>query len=134
MKVGEEVKKFCLEKFWPLNAFLMLQIRFSNNRLIKISMIYLDIKPEVEKIYDTIAMTTVINTACIRWLHQNCYLVREIFLVWDFFCCCVVFYTPSSWFPQSDRFGVRSRTVHLGGNRQDEIRGHIFGRWGIQGV
>ena len=43
----------------------MMQIRFSNPRLIKISMIYLYIKPEVKKKNDTAAMTTAINEASI---------------------------------------------------------------------
>ena len=42
----------------------MLQIRISNPRLIKISMIYLYIKPEVKK-NDTTAMNIAINEACI---------------------------------------------------------------------
>ena len=43
-------------------------------------MIYVYIKPEVKK-NDTTAMTAVINETCIWRLHENCYLVREIFLV-----------------------------------------------------
>ena len=42
----------------------MLQIRFSNPRLIKINMIYLYIKPEVKKMIKK-TMTTAINEACI---------------------------------------------------------------------
>ena len=30
------------------------------------------IMPEVLKKYDTTAMATVINEACIGWLHENC--------------------------------------------------------------
>ena len=37
--------------------------------------------PEVLKKYDTTAMATVINEACIGSLHENCYLVRGDFLV-----------------------------------------------------
>ena len=66
-------------KFWPFIAFIMLQVRFSNHQLMKISIIYLHVKSEVKN--DTKAMTTAINEACIGWLHENCYLVREIFLV-----------------------------------------------------
>ena len=51
-----------------------MQIRFSNHRLVKISMAYLYIKPEVKK-YDTTAMTTAINEACAG----NCYFVRGYF-------------------------------------------------------
>ena len=35
---------------WPLNAFVMLKIRFGKDQLFKLSMIYLYIKPEVKKI------------------------------------------------------------------------------------
>ena len=57
--------EFCLEEFWSFIAFTMLQIRFSNHRLIKISIIYLYKKPEVKKKNDTTAMTAAINEACI---------------------------------------------------------------------
>ena len=36
-------------KFWAFLAFIMLQIRFSSHRLIKISIIYLYTRPEVKK-------------------------------------------------------------------------------------
>ena len=38
------------------------------------------IKPEIKK-NDTTAMATAINEACIGWLHENCCLMRETFLV-----------------------------------------------------
>ena len=38
-----------LEEFWPFIAFIMLQIKFSNHWLIKITIICLYIKPEVKK-------------------------------------------------------------------------------------
>ena len=57
LKGGEGVWKCCLEEFLPFNAFVILTIRFSNHRLIKISMIYMYIKLEVKK-NDTKAMTT----------------------------------------------------------------------------
>ena len=41
--------EFCLEEFRPFIAFIILQIRFSNHQLIKISIIYLYIKCEVKK-------------------------------------------------------------------------------------
>ena len=50
--------KFFLKKFWPFNVFDMPKIRLSNHQLIKISMIYLYIKPEI-KINDATAMITV---------------------------------------------------------------------------
>ena len=37
-----------VEEFLPFNVFIIVQIRFSNNRQIKIIMIYLYIKPEVK--------------------------------------------------------------------------------------
>ena len=49
LKSAEGSWQFCLEKFWPFSAFVMLQIRFCNHRVIKSSMIYLYIKPEVKK-------------------------------------------------------------------------------------
>ena len=45
-------------------------------------MMYLYMKLEVKK-HDITAMTTAINEACNGWLHENCYLVRGIFLVWE---------------------------------------------------
>ena len=44
LKGGEDSWEFCLEEFWPFSACVMLQIRFSNHQLIKISMIYLYIR------------------------------------------------------------------------------------------
>ena len=43
-------------------------------------MIYVYIKTEVKK-SDTTVMSTAINLACIGRIHENCYLVRRIFLV-----------------------------------------------------
>ena len=42
----------------------MLQVRFSNHELIKNSMIYLYIRPDIKK-DDTAAKATAINKACI---------------------------------------------------------------------
>ena len=51
-----------------------------NPQLIKVSMIYLYIKPEVKK-HDSTVKTTSINEACIGWLH-------EIAISWvEFFFC-----------------------------------------------
>ena len=127
MQGGKGGWEFCLEESWPFNACVMLHIRFSNHQLIKISMIYRYIKPEVNKI-NTI-MAAAINEACIRWLHENCYLVKVIFLVlaMSFFCCWVEFSRPpSTGFRPNGMFGGRGREVHTwwweGGNKQDESK------------
>ena len=76
----EEWWRLCLEEFWPFNAFFMLKIKSSNYCLIKIRIMCVHIKPDVEK-NDTRAMTASISEACVGWLHENCYLARKIFLV-----------------------------------------------------
>ena len=55
--------------FWPFNTFVNLKIAFSKHRLMKISMIYAYIKPQIKK-YDTTAITVAISEACIGWLHK----------------------------------------------------------------
>ena len=94
--------KFCLNEFWPFSAFVMLKIRFSNHRLIKISMICLYIKPEIEK-NDTKATIATINETCIVWLHEKCYLVRGIFCCgnWALFLLLVGILLPSIELPQT---------------------------------
>ena len=96
----------------------MLQIRFSNHRLIKISILYLHIKPEVKKT-DTTAMSTAINKACIGWLHENCYLVEN----------------EAGFSPHLQRFSQTvglgkevGQSIHDGGNNQNKRRGNIFGK------
>ena len=113
LKSGEGGWKFCLEEFWPFNAFVKLQIRFSNHRLMKVAMIYLSIKPEVKK-NDTTAMTTAINKACIGRLHENYYLVRGIFLVrkMSIFLVLGGVLTPFTGFPPNSRFGGIGSAVH----------------------
>ena len=133
LKGGEGGREFCLEEFWPFNAFVMLQIRFSNYQLTKISMIYLYIKPEVKKDNNTIAMTTAINEGCIGRLHENCYLVRRIFLMWK----TAIFLLPGGILnspPPKDFHrmvglgeGI-AHSIHGVGNKQHESRGNIFGK------
>ena len=115
LKGGEGGREFCLEEFWPFNAFVMLQIRFSNYQLTKISMIYLYIKPEVKKDNNTIAMTTAINEGCIGRLHENCYLVRRIFLMWKtaiFLLPGGILNPPPQGFPPNGRFRGRHSALH----------------------
>ena len=57
----------------------MVKITFCKHRLIKISMAYVHIKPKLKK-SNAAVITTTINEACIEWLIENYYLVREIFL------------------------------------------------------
>ena len=79
------------------------------------------IMPEVLKKYDTTAMATVINEACIDWLHENCYLVRGDFLVENeqFFCFWVGF--------------SEGQPIPSGDNKQDWKRGTFLLRWGYSG-
>ena len=101
--------KFFLEEFWLFIAFVMLKVRFSNHRLIETSMKYVYVKSEVKK--NMIQQQgTVLNEACIRWLNENCYLVRENFLVLEIFCCLVGFSHHLQGFPE--RFGWKGRAVH----------------------
>ena len=121
--------EFYLEEFWPFNAFVMLQIRFSNHWLIKSSMIYLYIKPEVKK-NDTTAMTTIINEACFGWLHENYSLVRGVFLLRkpNIFLLLGWILPLLTGFPLNGRVGGMSRTVHTWWGQQDQRRGNIFGK------
>ena len=130
LKGGEGGWEFCLEKFWPFNAFVMLQVRFSNHQLTKISMIYLYIKPKVKKKNNTTAMTTAINEGCIGRLHENCYLVRRIFMMWK----TGIFLLPGIILPPKDFHrmvglgeGI-AHSIHGVGNKQHESRGNIFGK------
>ena len=108
------VGNFAWRNFLPFNSFVMQQVRSSNHRLIKISMLYMHIKLEVKKKYDTTAMTTVINEACFGWLHENCCLVKGIFLVWvmSIFLLLIRVLPPSTAFSLNGRFGGRGRAVH----------------------
>ena len=77
-------------------------------------------------------MTTAINEACIGWLHENCYLVREIFLIWEmriffffffFFCCWARFFPHLEGFPKT--VGLEEgagQSIPGGSNKQDEKR------------
>ena len=62
---------FAWRNFCPFNVFVILQRRFSNQRLIKISMICLYIKPEVQQ-NDTTSIATAINEACIVNVIKKC--------------------------------------------------------------
>ena len=53
LKCGVGVWEFSLEEFCLFSAFVILQIRFSNCRLIKIRTIYLYIKPAAKKWYNS---------------------------------------------------------------------------------
>ena len=53
----------------------MVKKTFSKHRLIKISMTYLYIKPEVKK--DSTAMNTATNEACTGLLDKTCYLMGK---------------------------------------------------------
>ena len=120
---GRKGWEFCLEEFWPFIAFFMLQIRFSNHRLIKITIIHLYIKPEVKK-NDTTAMTAAISEACIGRLYENCYLVRVIFSVQEMRQDSPIYRV----FPNS-RFWGKGRAVHTWwNNKQNERRWNIFGK------
>ena len=112
LKGGDGSWGYCLEEFWPFNAFVKLQVRFSNHQLMKISLIYPYKKPEVKK-NDTTAMTAAINEACIGWLHGSYYLVRGIFLVqkMSFFLLLGRIIPPSTGFPPNGRFGAIGRAV-----------------------
>lgn len=60
------------ELFWPFHPFVMLNPIFSINNeylLIKVSMAYVYIKPEVER--------TAKSTICSEQLHENRYLRWE---------------------------------------------------------
>ena len=123
--------QFCLEKFWPFSAFVMLQIRFCNHRVIKSSMIYLYIKPEVKKWYNS--KDAAINEACIWWSHENCYLVRKLFLVWEmiFFFFWLLDGPNLPGFPQTVGLGeVVVQSIPGGDNKQDEGRANILGKMG----
>ena len=63
-----------LGELWPFNGFFMLKTTFRRHRLIKISMTYVYIKPEVNK-NDTTAMIDVTNEAGIGWLDEHGYLM-----------------------------------------------------------
>ena len=122
--------EFCLEEFWPFIAFVMLQIRFTNHWLIRISMIYMYIKLEVKK-NDTAVMTTAINEACIGWLHENCYLERQIFLVQEMRRDS---FPHLQSFPQTVGLGEEvGQSIHGRGNKQNERRRNIFGKMGNTG-
>ena len=77
-------------------------------------MIYLYIRPEVKKKNDAITMTAAINEACSGWLHENCYLVRGIFLVWEMSIFLLMWgiLPPSTGFPPNGMFGRRGGAVY----------------------
>ena len=92
--------------------------------------------------------TTAINEACIGWLHENFYLVRRIFLVWEMSIFCAVggdspspslsapphTHTPSQGFSETAGLeeGVE-QFIHGGSNKQDESRWKLFGKMGNTG-
>ena len=78
--------KFSLNEFWPFSAFVMLKIRFSNHRLIKISMIYLYIKPEIKKKwYNSNNCSNKWNVHCVitrkMLFDEGDFLVRELSII-----------------------------------------------------
>ena len=110
LKGREGSWEFCLDKFRPFNAFVMLQIIFSNHRLIKFN------------------MTTAISEACIGRLNENCYLVRGFFLVWEmnrFFAAWRDFPHIYRVFPKRTRV---VQSIHGGGNKQEGCRANNFGK------
>ena len=124
--------KFSLNEFWPFSAFVMLKIRFSNHRLIKISMIYLYIKPEIKK-NDTTATIAAINETCIVSLHEKCYLMREIFWCenWVLFLLLVGILLPSIEFaPNVWRIGQSSPNM-VGTTGRMKREGTFLVRWGM---
>ena len=100
-------------------------------------MIYVYIKPEVKK-NDTTAMTAAINEACIWRLHENCYLVREIFLVREMSNILLLgrILSPSTNDKVSPkRFWERGRAVNTWWRQQSRLKERkILVKIGIQGV
>ena len=90
----------CLEEFWTISAVVMPKIRFSNDWLITISMIYVYIKPEVKK-NDITPMNAALNKACIGRLYLNCYLWGGFFWCgkWAIFLLLGSILPLSTWFP-----------------------------------
>ena len=130
LKSAEGGWKFCLEKFWPFSAFVILQIRFCNHRVIKSSMIYLYIKPEVIKM---IQQQRCSNKSSLYWVITWKLLFGEktfsgvgndlFFWVLD---------EPNlKGFPQTVGLGEEvGQSIPGGDNKQDEGRANIFGKTG----
>ena len=128
-----KIWKFYLEEFWPFNAFAILKIRFSNHRLIKISMIYLHIKPEVKK----------------KWYGSNdcSYKWRFYWMItWKLLFCEVDFLVREISISFADgrnsaqyagflpKVGGSARqSIHGGGNKWDERKGKFFCKMGYTG-
>ena len=129
-----KIWKFYLEEFWPFNAFAILKTRFSNHRLIKISMIYLHIKLKL-KINDTTAMTAAINEGFIGWLHENCYFVRWIFW-WgkSAYLSLLGGILPNMQGFSQRLVGVQGSPYMAEATSEMKGRENFFVRWGIQGV
>ena len=131
LKSAEGSWQFCLEKFWPFSEFVMLQIRFCNHRVIKSSMIYLYIKPEVKK---TIQQQRCSNKWSLYWVITWKLLFSEetfsgvgnyLFFFW-------LLDGPNlPGFPQTVGLGeVVGQSIPGGDNKQDEGRANILGKMG----
>ena len=75
-------------------------------------------------------MTAAISEACIGWLHENCYFVREFFLFgkWALFLLMVRVLPPSTGFPPNGRFGegVGAILLSICGQYQLSIQTHFY--------
>ena len=125
LKSAERGWKFYLEKFWPFSGFVILQIRFCNHQGIKISMIYMYIKPEVKKMIQQ------------QWCSYKWSLYYMKIGIWwgGFFWCgnWAFFFLAAGW-AQSIGFGGRGMAVDTWlGNKQDERTGNFFGKIGNTG-
>ena len=117
LKGGEGSWEFCLKDFLPFNTFTIMQIRFSKHWLMKISMIYLYIKPEVKK----------------EWYNSNdCNYKWSLYWVitWNllfgegdisgagnehYFCCWVGFFPHLQGFPWTVGLGNRQGSPYMMG-------------------
>ena len=109
LKCRVGVWEFCLEEFCPFSAFVILQIRLSNCRLIKISTIYLYIKPAAKKWYHS-------NDHSYKWslYWESQFGEGGISGVGNEHCfgCWVRFSTPSTGFAPNVSFWGRGKAVN----------------------
>ena len=112
LKGGDGSWGYCLEEFWPFNAFVKLQVRFSNHQLVKISLIYPYKKPEVKKIWYNS------NDCSYKWSLYWVITWKLLFGEGDFsgaenelFLLLGRILPPSTGFPPNGRFGAIGRAV-----------------------
>ena len=118
--------KFCLSKFWPLHASVVLKALLNKHQLIKINMAYVYIRPEVKKIIQRQWLRLQINLVLGDYMKSAIWWGKffgteeeQFFDVrWGYFLVHKIWRAGNDTF---DRGWFRFRAVNISGGRMSKF-------------